>query len=99
VLEACRQGKLKKKTEGLFYEYGGEYGVVALSVATRPDARLFREIDPLPAEELIKLVQNVIRIPQKATIVEFIEEFVQSPSMLFSPCGSSSNTPNRRGRL
>ena len=85
VLEACRQGKVRNRTERLFFEHGKEYGVVALSVATRQDDhKLFRDIDPLLDDELIKLVENVKRIPKRAVIVEFIEEFLKSPGMLFS---------------
>lgn len=100
VLEACRQGKVKNQTERLFFEHGEEYRVVALSIATKQnDHRLFREIDPLLDEALIKLVKNVKRIPKKATIVKFIEYFANSPSMLFSPGGSSANESSRRRRL
>jgi len=85
VLEACRQRKLKSKTESLFFEHGEESGVVALCVATnQDDHKLFREIDPLPDDELIKLVRNVQTIPKRAALVEFVEEFVQSPKGIVS---------------
>ncbi|PVH75967.1 hypothetical protein DL98DRAFT_574728 [Cadophora sp. DSE1049] len=85
VLEACRQGKLNSRTESLFFEYGKEYGVVALSVATREDGyKLFREIDALSDDELVKLVNAVETIPKRPAILEFIQEFVQSPESVVS---------------
>lgn len=96
VLEACRQGKLKSRTESLFFEHGEEYGVVALCAATKhDDHRLFREIDALRDEELIRLIKNVNKIPKKASIVEFIEEFGRTPSRSFYPGGVFTDGPHR----
>ena len=89
VLEACRQGKVKSRTEKLFYQHGEGYGVVALCLATKSDGhRLFRDIDSLEDEELIKLIDNVQKIKKKAAIVEYIEEFMQAPSTNFFSIGS-----------
>ena len=86
VLEACRQGKLKGRTECLFYEHGKEYAIVALCAATKADGhRLFREIDLLGDEELIRLIGNIKKIPKKATIIEFIEDFVLKPGRCLPP--------------
>ncbi len=41
------------------------------------------KIDPLPKDdELIKRAKNVQTIPKRA---EFLEDFIQSPRVLFSP--------------
>ena len=80
VLEACRQGKLKSRTEQFFYNYGKEFGVVALGVATREDDhKLFRDIDLLSDDELVKLVNAVQLLPKRSAILGFIEDFVDSP--------------------
>lgn len=87
ILEACRQGKLQHRTEKLFFEHGKEYGIALLCVVTRDKENrlLFREIDPLQDDELIMLIKNINNLPKKASIVEFIEEFIQAPSMPFLP--------------
>jgi hypothetical protein len=86
VLESCRQGKIENRTERLFLKHGKEYGIVVLGVGTKQDDhRLFRDIDPLPEEDLIRLIENVQRFPKKASITAFLEEFAQSPlGMSFS---------------
>jgi hypothetical protein len=80
VLESCRQGKIKNRTECLFLEHGKEYGTVVLGIGTKDDDhRLFRDIDPLPDKELIRLIENIERFPKKASIVAFLDEFAQTP--------------------
>lgn len=82
VLEACRQGKVKSRPEKLFFEHGKEYGVVLLCLATKSDGhRLFREIDRLKDEELIRLIKHVNNIPKKALILGVVAEFVGTSRM------------------
>lgn len=87
VLESCRQGKIKHRTECLFLEHGKEYGIVVLGIGTKDDDhRLFRDIDPLPDEDLLRLIKNVQAFPVKASIVEYLEAFARSPvGMLLVP--------------
>ena len=100
ILEACRQDKVESRTEKLFYEHGKEYGVAALCLATASnDHRLLREIDSLQDEEIIRLVKNVQKVKKKAALVEFIDEFLQTPSTYFFPSSLLTNRPHRRHRL
>lgn len=85
VLESCRQSKIENRTERLFFEYGGDWGIVLLGLGTKQNRhRLFREIDLLPDDALIKLVKNVTSLPKTFSADEFLKEFAKSPqSMVF----------------
>ncbi|KAI9745912.1 MAG: hypothetical protein M1818_000593 [Claussenomyces sp. TS43310] len=95
VLEACREGKLKDSTEGLFYEYREEYGIVALSTASRIDNRLLRDIDQLPVEDRIKLIHD-IRIPEKAAISDFVDDFKKTEKSFVSDPPPQFKRPRMR---
>ena len=82
VLEACRCGKIKAKIERLFYEHGKEYAIIALALATNPDTNLFYEIEKLPREEQIQLVEHVVKNPKKKVIAVYEEAFKDSPGRL-----------------
>ncbi|KFY31509.1 hypothetical protein V493_01038 [Pseudogymnoascus sp. VKM F-4281 (FW-2241)] len=78
VLDACRQGCLKDKTEGLFYDLGGAADVIALAVATvRHKNTLHRSIDALPVEELRRLIDHVHKIPKGAVIDELAARYMR----------------------
>ena len=63
VLEACRQGKIKARTERFFYEYAQEEGIIKLAIATNGENNtLHRDLDALSDEDLIRLVQSVKKI-------------------------------------
>lgn len=79
VLESCRQSKIENRTERLFFNYGGYWGIVLLGLATKQNRhRLFREIDSLPDDALIKLVQNVKNLPKTLSANEYLKEFAKS---------------------
>jgi hypothetical protein len=100
ILESCRQGKIEHRTERLFLKHGKEYGIVVLSVGTKQDDhRLFRDIDPLPDDELIRLVENVQRFPKKASIVAFLDEFAQTPPGMTFPLNGLAATKHRQKML
>jgi hypothetical protein len=93
VLESCRQGKIKNRTECLFLEHGKEYGIVVLGIGTKDDDhRLFRDIDPLPDKELIRLIENIKRFLKKASIVVFLDEFAQTPLGMTLPLNGLAGT-------
>jgi len=84
ILEACRQGKIDSHTEGLFYQHGKTYAVIALAIASKPDPRIFYDIESLAYEDKVKLVCNITTNPQRATITEFIEDFDNAPRTFVS---------------
>ena len=79
VLDACRQGCLKDKTEGLFYDLGGAADLIALAVATvRHKNTLHRPIDALPVDELKQLIKHVHKIPKGEVIDDLAAIYMRS---------------------
>ena len=79
VLASCHQGKIVNRTERLFFQHGKDWGIVLLGLGTRANGhRLFREIDTLSDEALIKLVENVTRFSKTIAINTFLEEIGKS---------------------
>lgn len=79
VLDACRQGHLKDKTEGRFYELGGAAAVIALCVATnRRNLVLLRLIDALAKEELNGLIDHVNKLPKGDAIAALAAKYNRS---------------------
>ena len=89
VLESCHQLKIENRTERLFFEHGGDWGIVLLGLGTKKNRHsLFREIDSLPDDALIKLVKNVTSLPKTLSANEFLEEFAKSPQSMVFLCQS-----------
>ena len=66
---------------------------MVLGIRTKDDDhRLFRDIDPLPDKELIRLIENIKRFLKKASIVVFLDEFAQTPLGMTLPLTDLTGT-------
>ncbi|OAF54178.1 hypothetical protein VC83_08599 [Pseudogymnoascus destructans] len=57
--------------EERFYTYGQEFAIIALYIATNNNYKVFRDIGDLDAKDRVKLIKDVIRLPQERYITNF----------------------------
>ncbi|KAL5344573.1 hypothetical protein ACLOAV_010557 [Pseudogymnoascus australis] len=79
VLNACRQGANRGSLEERFYKHGQEFAVIALYIATTNNSKLFNDIEGLTVKDQLKLIHDVIRLPQQRHIATFVNDLEKSP--------------------